>query len=123
MPVSAEFVQYVLGQLGALSRVSSRRMFGGAGLYCGGLFFGLIMADTLYFKVGDANRRDYESRGMDRFRPYPGKADVSMTYYEVPADVLEDGEELIAWARRSVAVAAQCPRPVRSAPGRRRGRP
>jgi DNA transformation protein len=105
MAVSNDYLQYVLEQLSGLGRVTSRRMFGGVGLYCDGLFFGLLDSDTLYFKVDDSNRADYESRRMGRFRPYPDKPDVSMTYYEVPADALEDAEELVAWARRSVVVA------------------
>ena len=28
-----------------------------------------------------------------------------MAYYQVPADIIEDGEALLAWARKSVAVA------------------
>ena len=53
-----EYLQYVLEQLAALPRVTSRHMFGGFGLYCDGLFFALIFSDTLYFKVGDANREE-----------------------------------------------------------------
>jgi TfoX/Sxy family transcriptional regulator of competence genes len=60
----------------------------------------------MYFKVNDAIRGDYEARGMGRFRPYPNKPHLSMTYYEVPADVLEDADECAGWARRSVAAAA-----------------
>jgi DNA transformation protein and related proteins len=106
MAVRNDYLQYVLEQLSGLGRVTSRRMFGAAGLYCDGHFFGLISNDILYFKVDDSNRAAYEARGMDRFRPYPDKPYLSMTYYEVPADALEDGEELVTWARRSVAAAA-----------------
>jgi DNA transformation protein and related proteins len=105
MPVSKEYLQYVLEQLSGVGRVTSRRMFGGVGLYCDALFFGLLDNDTLYFKVGDSNRPDYEQRGMSAFRPFPDKPYVSMTYYEVPADALEDAEELRNWARKSLSVA------------------
>jgi len=105
MAAGIEYLNYILGQLAGLARLASRRMFGGHGLYCDGQFFALIFRDTLYFKVGDATRNDYESRGMSRFRPYADRPYLSMTYYEVPADVLEDGEQLILWARRAVAEA------------------
>ena len=105
MPQSKEYLQYVLEQLDSLRGVVSRRMFGGAGLYQDDVFFGLLFRDTLYFKVDDTNRADYESRGMGRFQPYPDKPYLSFTYYEVPADVLEDREELTSWARRSIAAA------------------
>lgn len=105
MAISAEFLNYVLEQLSALDGVTSRRMFGGAGLYSGDVFFGLIASDVLYFKVGDGNRGDYEKRGMGQFRPFADRPQLSMNYYEVPADVLEDEEACGLWARRSVAAA------------------
>jgi DNA transformation protein len=105
MPQSQEYLQYVLEQLHGLGGVVSRRMFSGAGLYQDDVFFGLLFRDTLYFKVNDANRADYESRGMGRFQPYPDKPHLSFTYYEVPVEVLEDREELASWARRSIAAA------------------
>ncbi len=79
-------------------------MFGGVGLYCDGLFFGIISTDTVYFKVDDSNRAAYEVRGMGKFRPFRDKPTLSMNYYEVPAEVIEDSEELAVWARRSLAV-------------------
>jgi DNA transformation protein and related proteins len=116
MSVRSEYLQYVLEQLSGLPRVTSRRMFGGIGLYCDGLFFGLIDNDTLFFKVDDSNRPDYVARGMAAFRPFPDRPDQSMSYFEVPADALEDRDELTTWARKSVAAAlatAKPPRPSR----------
>ena len=106
MPVKGEYVQWVqwvLGQLAGVGDVQPKPMFGCFGLYRGNVFFGIIAADTLYFKVGDATRSDYESRGMSRFRPYANRSRVSMNYYEVPADVLEDADECGEWAQRAVA--------------------
>lgn len=117
MTVSADYLQYVLDQLQALGGVSSRRMFGGAGLYCDELFFGLISDDTLYLRVDDSNRGDFTTRGAAPFRPYADRPELSMSYFEAPADVLDDARQLAEWARRSVAVAQRAP------PGRkRRGR-
>ena len=103
MAVTDEFVRYVLESLAGLRGVASRRMFGGTGLYSDGAFFGLISSDVLYFKVGDANRADYEARGMCQFRPYRDRPQISMSYYEVPAEVLEDADECMLWAQRSIA--------------------
>ncbi len=51
MPVSDEFIEYVIDQLASWTDVSVRRMFGGAGLYCDGIMFGLIADDivAMYF--------------------------------------------------------------------------
>jgi DNA transformation protein and related proteins len=105
MSVGAAFLQYVLDQLERTGRLTTRRMFGGVGLYCDDRFFGFIDDDTLFFKVDDSTRADYVSRGMKPFSPYKNKPDVSMSYYTVPADVLDDAEDLVQWARRSVAIA------------------
>jgi DNA transformation protein len=114
MAISADFLTYVREQLSALKDLTSRRMFGGVGLYAEGVFFGLIANDVLYFKVGDGNRCDYEARGMSPFRPHPGKPHVSLSYYEVPSEVLEDRDECGLWARRSVAVASVTTKKARS---------
>jgi DNA transformation protein len=86
-------------------------MFGGIGLYSNGVFFGLIDNDTLFFKVNDSNRGDYVARNMAAFRPFRDKPDLSMSYFTVPADALEDRDELAVWARKSIAVAAASPKP------------
>ena len=111
MTVSADFLAYVLDQLAGLGEVSSRRMFGGAGLYCDEFFFGLIADDTLYLRVDDSNRAEFTTRAAQPFRPYADRPHLSMSYYEAPAGVLEDARELTEWARRSVAVAQRAPPP------------
>jgi len=123
MPVTQDYLSYVLEQLAGLPRVSSRRMFGGIGLYSDGLFFGLIDNDTVFFKVNDSNRGDYVARNMPAFRPFPDKPDLSMSYFAVPVDALEDRDELAVWARKSIAVAAAAPKPrarkAKTAPARK----
>ncbi|HKS57124.1 MAG TPA: TfoX/Sxy family protein [Steroidobacteraceae bacterium] len=103
MSVSNGYRTYILDQLAAVPALSTRRMFGGVGLYSGELFFALIDDDVLFFKVDDANREDYVSRGMKAFMPIPNKA--SMGYFQVPEDVIEEADDLVRWARRSVEVA------------------
>jgi DNA transformation protein and related proteins len=117
MSVSADYLAYVIDQLTPFGRVASRRMFGGVGLYLEDVFFGLIDDDTLFFKVDDSNRTDYTTRGCKPFQPFPDEPEAySMSYFEVPADVLEDPDELKLWARKAVA-AAQAKRSQR---GKRR---
>jgi DNA transformation protein len=105
MAVRAQYLAYLLEQLGQLPDLRSRRMFSGAGLYSGERFFGLVHDDTLYFKTDGSNSADYIAREMPRFMPFPDRPKAVMSYYQVPADIIEDAEELVAWARKSVAVA------------------
>jgi DNA transformation protein len=104
--VSSDYLQFILEQLHGLGAVHARRMFGAAGLYYEANFFGIISDDTLYLRVDEASRGDYTARGMAAFRPYADRPEVSMTYFEVPADVLEDAEELLIWSRRALATRA-----------------
>jgi DNA transformation protein and related proteins len=119
MAVSSDYLDYVRDQLSGIGAVvTSRRMFGGAGLYCDEFFFALIDDDALYLRVNDSNRADFTARGMGQFRPYPESPQLSTTYYETPADVLEDAAELVAWARRSVAAAMAAAKPAAKTVGR-----
>jgi DNA transformation protein and related proteins len=94
-----------LDQVGrAVPRVRARAMFGGVGIYAGDVFFALIADDTLYLKVDDSTRPDFEERGMSPFRPY-GEEGETMGYYELPGDALEDPEALRPWAEKAIAVA------------------
>jgi DNA transformation protein and related proteins len=105
MPVSNDYRDFVLEQLSAAGRVAPRAMFGGVGLYLDGLFFALIDDDTLYFKADDASRQRYQAAGSRHFCPDPSRPEQSMGYWQVPAEVLEDSDELVLWAREAVGVA------------------
>lgn len=105
MAVSPEFLEFLKDQLSPFGPVSARRMFGGAGLFRDNLMFGLIAEDTLYFKIDERNRPDYEAAGMAPFT-YEGKGKkMQMSYYEIPPDVLEDPADLSAWARKAFEAA------------------
>lgn len=105
MTVSPSFRTFILEQLGRSVRgIRARNMFGGVGIYGEELFFALIDDDTLYFKVDDSNRPDFEVRGMGPFQPY-GEEGETMGYYRVPEDLLEDPEVLGQWAEKALDVA------------------
>jgi len=91
------FRDYVSEQLG--EDVVVRPMFGGYGLYRGDRFFGIVFRSRLYFRTGPLTRKEYVRRGMKPFKPNARM--TSKTYFEVPADVLEDREAVRAWAQRA----------------------
>lgn len=103
MPVSDDFLGYVKDQLSGWGRITSRRMFGGVGLYRDGLMFGLLADDIAYLKVDDSNREAFVKAGSGPLTPDPQKG-VSLSYYEVPPEVLESPDDLVEWARRSLAI-------------------
>jgi DNA transformation protein len=105
MAVSDDFRTFVVEQLRPAGRLTERRMFGGVGLYLDDLFFALIDDDTLYFKTDDSNRPRYERAESRPFCPDPVRPDKTMAYWQVPAEVLEDADELAVWAREAMTVA------------------
>ncbi len=104
MRVSGGVREFVLDQLADLPGIRDRAMFGGVGLYADDLFFGILASDVLYFKVDDSNRQDYESAGSGPFKPYADRA-MTMPYYAVPIEIMEDAATLVKWAKRAVDVA------------------
>lgn len=96
------FKEFVLDQLQDLGNVRCKAMFGGHGLYHRGIFFGIIASGQLYFKTAATSRAPYEERGMKPFRP--NARQTLKSYYQVPAEILEDVEELILWARAASSV-------------------
>jgi len=94
------FVEFCLEQLEVLAHVRSRRMFGGHGIYAGGVFFGIVHRGRLYMKTDETTRALHEERGMGPFEPHPGQ--VLRSYYEVPPEVIERRRELSEWARRAI---------------------
>ena len=104
------FKEFVLDQLAALPEIRAKSMFGGFGLYQADSFFGILMDGRLYFKTDEQTRTAYVERGMAPFRYGKARRALTIHYFEVPADVLESREELVAWARRAVQARAAKPR-------------
>jgi len=123
------YKDYIMEALAPVGGVTARAMFGGFGLYKGGVMFGLIAMDELYFKVNDSNQADYAARKSKPF-VYEGKTKaITISYWRVPEDVLEDAEELKLWVKKAYDVAlksrkaaATKPKPRRPPGARRRRR-
>ena len=99
------FKDFVLDQLGALPEVRAKAMFGAHGLYQADRFFGILDEGRLFFKVSEASRAAYVERGMGPFTYESRGRTLTMSYYEVPPEVLENAPELVDWARRAIQVA------------------
>ena len=93
------FRDYVEEQLGDGTTI--RPMFGGYGLYRGDAFFGIVFRGRLFFRTSPRTRKEFVERGMKPFKP--SALQTLKSYYEVPADVLEDAETLRAWSLRAAA--------------------
>lgn len=101
------FETFVLDQLAGLPSLRAKAMFGGHGLYQGERFFGILMAGRLYFKTDQQTRSAYIKRGMSPFVYEKARQTTTIHYYEVPPEILEDREQLIAWAREAIRAASE----------------
>jgi DNA transformation protein and related proteins len=114
------FKEFVLDQLAALPDTRAKAMFGAHGLYSGETFFGILDEGRLFFKTDAASQADYTARGMGPFIYESKGRVVTMSFHEVPPEVLENAPELILWARRAMAIAAAKPKKLKR-PGSRGG--
>ncbi|MEQ9643809.1 MAG: TfoX/Sxy family protein [Alphaproteobacteria bacterium] len=120
MAVSREYQDHVAELLAPLGGIETKRMFGGAGLFYRDLMFALIADDVLYFKVDDETRPAFEAAGVGPFEYDTKNGRRSLAgYWRVPDEVLDDGDEIVAWGRRAadVALAADAAKPQ----GKRKG--
>ena len=93
------FRDFVLEQLTALNGLRCKRMFGGYGLYCGEQFFGIVFDGRLYFKTNPVTLPEYLAYHAPVFAP--SEKQILKNYREVPADILEDSQLLLQWARKA----------------------
>ena len=116
MPKPSEFVELAVESLRTFGPVTTRRMFGGWGIYRDGIFFALIADDTLYFKSDDESRAEFERASPGPFT-FEKKGETIVThYYAVPEDAFEDPRVMARWARLGYAAA------LRAAKAKRRPR-
>lgn len=95
---TAETCQQIVKALESIGEITSRKMFGGYGIFQNGVMFALVESDgDLYFKVSESNIKRFEEAGSNRH----GK----MPYYKVPAKVFDDRASLCEWAKVSIEIA------------------
>ena len=115
------YAAHVADLLAPLGPVSARRMFGGVGLFYGSVMFALIASDELYLKADARNRPDFEAEGEGPFGydTKDGRRTIG-SYWRAPPRLLDEPDELLAWARRSVDAALAAAQPKSKAAARKR---
>jgi DNA transformation protein len=118
-----DFVEHVCDLLAPLGEVRPKSMFGGYGIYVDDVFCAIVASDTLYFKVDEGNRAEYEALGASPFKPFEGKQMV-MSYYEVPAQVVDDRGAIVEWGRKALEAAGRSStrKPARARPQTKKAR-
>lgn len=97
-----ELASYLVDQLSGWADISTRPLFGAVALSRDDCVFAMIWRGSLYLKVDNKSRQEFESaRSHPLSYVNKGKDMTLRSYWEVPADVLEDSEKLRAWAERA----------------------
>ena len=111
MPVIPGFRDYVLEQFGRIvPSPRARPMFGGVSINGPEGTFALIDNDVVYLKGDKRSRERYEAAGWAPFRPF-GDGGSTMAYFELPAELLDDTDALVAWVELARDAAARVKRP------------
>lgn len=108
--MSSDYSNHLIDLLSPWGKVVARRMFGGHGIYHHNLMFGLIADGTFYLKVDNSNRPDYQAADSEPFTYESQGKRRSMSYWQVPSEILEDQERLCEWAKKAYVVAVSSKR-------------
>ena len=85
-------------------------MFSGAGLYCDGVMFGLVVRGTIYLKADETSAADFTREGSGPFTYTRGKksgrpSEHALPYWRLPDRLYDDPDELAIWAERALLIA------------------
>ena len=86
--------------------VAIRKMFSGYGISADGINFALALRAGLFFRADEVTIPDFEAEGSKPFQ-YSTRAKTVLvnSYWELPARLFDDSEELAQWARAALAAA------------------
>ena len=86
--------------------VAIRRMFSGYGISADGINFALALRGGLYFRADEASIPRFEAEGSTPFSYQTRAKTVTVnSYWQLPARLFDDSEELVDWARAALAAA------------------
>jgi DNA transformation protein len=86
--------------------VTVRRMFSGFGISADGTNFALALRSGLYFRADEQSIPQFEAEGSKPFQYQTRTKTVTVnSYWELPARLFDDSEDLSVWARTALAAA------------------
>jgi DNA transformation protein and related proteins len=99
------YITYLQELFEPLGKISTKKMFGGFGIYCNSLIIALVIEDVLYLKTDEDTRTSFSNAGGQPFM-YQGKGKlVTVSYWTVPDEALESSELMFPWAKLAYAAA------------------
>ena len=105
MAVSNEDIEFATHHFSRLGSITSRKMMGGASIYCDGQIFAILKSDgALMIKAKDALAYAREAEGCIKFAMEDKKTGKikSMDFWPLSDSVLYDPDETCQWAAKSL---------------------
>ena len=88
--------------------VTLRRMFSGYGISADGTNFALALRGGLYFRTDETTIPQFQAEGSKPFQ-YQQRSTAKVvtvnSYWELPARLYDDSEELTGWAKAALSAA------------------
>jgi DNA transformation protein len=107
----SEFVEFVIEQMSFINGLRVRAMFSGHGVYQDDYMFALIIDDQLYFKADATTRGVYEAQGLKPFTYMARGKQVSVNYFEAPAEVFDEIDAMHFWVNKALTAAIKAKKP------------
>jgi DNA transformation protein len=124
MVASSSFAEFLREHLAPIGHLTMRRMFGATGVFCEGLMIGVVTDDTLYFRVDDQNRATFkEAASLPPLSYEKQGRTIDLSFWRAPERLLDEPDELVAWARAARRVAAKKQRKPSTRKSKHRPRP
>src|SRR5262245_42615018 len=101
-----------------------RRMFGKTGVFCDVLMFGMVRDDTLYLRVDDENRADFQA--ATSFPPLKDEkkgGTIDLSFWRTPERLFDEADEFVMWARAALAAARRVAAKRERTPRNRKSKP
>jgi DNA transformation protein and related proteins len=110
MPADPGLIDWVAEAMAPIGDVTSKRLFGGAALYCDGVAFAIVGLDALWFKADGESDAAWDAIGAPRFRvEREGGKVQSINYRRAPDDVFDDADELRRWGGLALEAGKRAP--------------
>jgi DNA transformation protein len=98
--------EFLLDMFSDFGPVTIRPMFSGFGISVDGVNFAMALRAGLYFRADDVTIPQFEAEGSKPFQYQTrAKTVVVHSYWQLPARLFDDTEELSQWAGAALAAA------------------
>lgn len=106
----SEFVDFLHEVFASFGVITTRRMFGGFGVYHEGVMFGLVADDALYLKVDREIVGEFEAQGLEPFTYVKSDRPMQMSYHQAPEIIFDDPDAARDWANKAYGAALRSKR-------------